>query len=139
MSVGSTTATCGQHILENTDLVGIMDGSSLAGGYNGYTIGSMVGSTFDKDVGDTISPHASLTSTEGSQVSPFILKETLTPLIHPNISEDNLLDDLFQQSSKGEPDIIDIMVSALHANIYSCIQLAHLSKLYILFIQPERH
>ena len=59
----------------------------------------------------------------------MLSRETLTPLIHPNISEDNLLDDLFQQSSKGEHDIIDIMVSALHTSKYSGIQLAHLSKL----------
>ena len=49
MSVGSTTATRGQHILDDVDLVCIMDGSLMAGSYNGYTIGSMMGSIFDKD------------------------------------------------------------------------------------------
>ena len=48
MSVGSTTATCGQHILDDKDLVGTMNDSLLASSYNGYRIGSMVGSTFGK-------------------------------------------------------------------------------------------
>ena len=89
----------------------------------------MVGSTFDKDVGDTISPHAGLTSTEGSQVSPHVIKRNFDTIDPPNISEDNLLDDLFQQSLKGERDMNDIMVSAMHASKYSVIKLAHLSKL----------
>ena len=48
MPVGSTTATCGQHILYDKDLVSTMDGSLLASSYNGYRIGSIVGSTFGK-------------------------------------------------------------------------------------------
>ena len=48
MSVGATTTTCGQHMLDDTYLVGIMDGSLLASSYNGFKIGSMAGSTFDK-------------------------------------------------------------------------------------------
>ena len=48
MPVGSTTATCGQHILYDKDLVSTMDGSLLASSYNGYRIGSMVGSTFGR-------------------------------------------------------------------------------------------
>ena len=96
MSVGSTTATCGQHILDDTYLVGILDGPLIASSYNGYRIGSMAGSTFDNDVGDTISPHAGPTSTEGSQVSPHDIERNIDTIYPPNISEDTLLDDLFQ-------------------------------------------
>ena len=88
----------------------------------------MVGSTFDKDVGDAISPHAGLTSTEGSQVSPHDIERNFDTIDPPNISEDAILDDLFQQSLKCERDIIDIMVSTLHAGKYSGIHLAHLFK-----------
>ena len=91
------------------------------------------------DVGDAISPHAGLTSTEGSHVSPHYIERNFDTIDPPNISEDNLLDDLFQQSSKGERDIIDIMLSALHASKYSGIQQSMSFKLWHIFIQPERH
>ena len=111
MSVGSTTATCGQHILEPTDLVGIMDGSLIAGSYNGYTVGSLVGSTFDKNpVGFK----------DGSSTPPTVIiqdnnKETNDDSYDPYIiNEDSVLDDLFQKSLKGELDIDIIMVSAMY-------------------------
>ena len=48
MSVGSTTATCGQYIPDGTDLVGIMDGSNKEHDYSGYTVCSVVCSTFNR-------------------------------------------------------------------------------------------
>ena len=89
------------------------------------------------DVGDAISPHAGLTSTEGSHVSPHNIERNFDTIDPPNISEDNLLDDLFQQSSKGERDIIDIMLSALHASKYSGIQLSISFMVYCLYSQKD--
>ena len=43
------------------------------------------------DVGDAISPHAGLTSTEGSHVSPHNIERNFDTIDPPNISEDNLL------------------------------------------------
>ena len=45
MSVGSSTSSCGQHVLDGADLIGIMDGSNIANGYNGCTLESIVGSS----------------------------------------------------------------------------------------------
>ena len=66
-----------------------MDGSLLAVSYNGNITGSMVGSTFDEDVGDAISPHAGLTSTEGSQVSLHDIERNFDTIDPPNTSKDN--------------------------------------------------
>ena len=71
------------------------------------------------DVGDAISPHAGLTSTEGSHVSPHNIERNFDTIDPPNISEDNLLDNLFKQSSKGERDIINIMLSAINTVVFS--------------------
>ena len=46
MSVGWTTTSCGQYILDHEDQVGAMDGSARALGYTEYTVGSLVGPTF---------------------------------------------------------------------------------------------
>ena len=80
MSVGSTIATWGQHVLDK-NLVGIMDGSLLAGSYNGYTIGSMVGSTFDNMLVIHFRPMLVQLVQREVRYHHMILKETLTPLI----------------------------------------------------------
>ena len=143
MSIGSTTATCGQHVMDDVDLIGIMHSPTIASNYNGYTIGSMAGSTFNTDVHDAISPHASLASTEGSQVSPSTINTNIdgnlnVQHIDPNIINANLLDDLFQQSLKGDIDIDDIMVSGMHAGKYNGIKPEHLSKIWHIDVDTAR-
>ena len=48
ISVSFTTTTCGQYILDDDNIVGIMDGSLNTNTYNGYTVSSLAGSIFDK-------------------------------------------------------------------------------------------
>ncbi len=95
----------------------------MAGSYNGYTIGSMVGSTFDNNPegfkdGSATPPHNNVINTP-----------QVDPLDTPIINNDNILDDSFQQSLKGDLDIDDIMASAMHAGKYNGIKPAHLSKI----------
>ena len=93
MSFWSATATCGQHILDDNDLVDIMDGPRIANNYNEFTMGSLVGSTFKNDpVG---SKDCSVTS-PNINIKDIDETTNVDPMDTSIINEDDLLDYLFQ-------------------------------------------
>ena len=66
-------------------------------------------------------------------------KETNDNTNDPHIiNEDSFLDDLFQKSLKGELDIDDIMVCAMHAGKYDGIKPEHLSKIWRIDMDTAR-
>ena len=58
--------------------------------------------------------------------------------IDTHIINDDYLDDLFQQSLRGDLDIDDIMVSAMHAAKYNGIKPEHLSKIWHIDVDTAR-